>query len=227
MLSDYLRSMAEWRRRQDKQYPNDRRNDKSAAALESLADFVDGPDVSKEALERLRPHQPDAETLGGDRARRAVERYGYLNIIIEDHHRAFLDELGALAELDAYEIALGNGEDPTGTLKDFELDAAKEGLALPIRYFEVRKDASDDELRESLDRHREIVTEREEAERAAAEAERAAAEEAATKQAADAEAGGEEPEPAAPDAGEAEPAAPDADEAETDEPETGQAEKDN
>ena len=160
MLSDYLRSIAEWRRRQKKEYPNDRRNEKSADALESLADFVEGPDVSQEALERLRPHQRDAETLGGDRARRAVERYGYLNIIVEDHHRAFLDEVGALAELDAYELALGNGEDPTGTLKDFELEAAKDGLALPIRYFETRKGASDEELKDALDRHRTLAAER-------------------------------------------------------------------
>ena len=160
MLSDYLRSMAEWRRRQDKEYPNDLRNEKSADALESLAAYVEGPKVSQEALERLRPHQHDAETLGGDRARRVVQRYGYLNIIVEDHHRAFLDELGALAELDAYELALGNGQDPTGTLEDFELEAAKEGLALPIRYFEVRKDASEEERRAALERYRELAAER-------------------------------------------------------------------
>lgn len=166
MLSDYLRSMAEWRRRQEKQYPNDKRNQKSADALQSLADYVEGPDVSQESLERLRPHQHDAEALGGDRARRAVERYGYLNIIVEDHHRAFLDELGALAELDAYELAMGRGEDPTGTLKDFELDAAKEGLALPIRYFETRQDSSEEEMKEAIERHRTLA-----AERAATEAE--------------------------------------------------------
>jgi hypothetical protein len=160
VLSDYLRSMAEWRRRQEKQYPNDRRNQKSAAALESLADYVDGPDVSQEALERLRPHQHDAQTLGGDRARRVVERYGYLNIIVEDHHRAFLDELGALAELDAYELAMGNGEDPTGTLRDFELEAAKEGLALPIRYFETRRGASEEEMKAAIERHRTLAAER-------------------------------------------------------------------
>ena len=217
MLSDYLRSMAEWRRRQEREYPNDRRNDKSAAALESLADFVDGPDVSGEALDRLRPHQRDGDSLGGDRARRAIERYGYQNIIIEDHHRAFLDELGALAELDAYELALGNGEDPTGTLKDFELDAAREGLALPIRYFEVRTDASDEELRASLDRHREIVVERAAAEKAAAQqaaADEAAAQQAAAEEAAAEEAGGDEPEKGEPETDE-----PEKDEPEKDEPE--------
>lgn len=166
MLSDYLRSMAEWRRRQEKQYPNDKRNEKSAAALQSLADYVEGPDASQQALERLRPHIRDAETLGGDRARRAAERYGYLNIIVEDHHRAFLGELGALSELDAYELAMANGEDPTGTLEDFELEAAKEGVALPIRYFETRPDSSEEEMKEAIERHRTLA-----AERAAAEAE--------------------------------------------------------
>ena len=154
MLSDYLRSKAEWRRRQEKDYPMDHRNERSAMALESLADYVDGPDVSRSAVERLGPHFADAETLGGERTERAVSKYGWGTHITTDHHAAFLDELAVLCECDAYEHALANGDDPTGTFADFELEAAKDGVKLPRRYFEIRQFAEQDELKQALDGHR-------------------------------------------------------------------------
>jgi hypothetical protein len=153
VLSDYLRSKAAWRRSQEKEFPNDARNDKSAAALESLADYVDSPEASKTAIERLRPHQHDAETLGGPKTWRLVSRYGYLNIIVKDHHRAFLDELGAVTQLDAYDHAVEHGEDPTGTLTEAELQAAKDGVTLPRRYFELRLEISEEEREEELARN--------------------------------------------------------------------------
>jgi len=180
VLSDYLRSKAEWRRRQEKQFPNDMRNEKSADALDSLADWTEGPEVSQTALERLAPHQHDADTLGGERTWRAVSRYGYQNIVVTDHHPAFLDELAALCQLDAYNHAAEQGDDPTGTLEDFEMEAAAEGLTLPRRYFELRLDLSEDEMREAVADHRVRAAERAEAEaearKAEAEAQKAEAE---------------------------------------------------
>lgn len=154
MLSDYLRSKAEWRRRQEKEFPNDKRNERSAAALDALADYVDSPAASQEALARLEPHQFDAETLGGDRTWRAVSRYGYGTIITTDHHAAFLDELAVVAQYDAYEHATEHGDDRTGTLLPFEFEAAKDGVTLPRRYFEIRLEATEEELEQAVDRHR-------------------------------------------------------------------------
>ena len=154
MLSDYLRSKAEWRRRQEKDYPNDDRHERSAMALESLADYVDGPDVSEPAIERLGPHLFDEETLGRERTDRAVSKYGMGIHITTDHHAAFLDELAVLCEFDAYEHAMKHGEDPSRTLAEFELEAAKDGIVLPRRYFEIRQYASEDELKEAVAGHR-------------------------------------------------------------------------
>lgn len=154
MLSDYLRSKAEWRRRQKKEYPMDDRSERSAAAIESLADYVDGPEAPAIALGRLVPHLVDDETLGGDRTWRAVARYGWGTIITTDHHAAFLDELAVLCELDAYNHAVEEGEDRTSTLAEFELEAAREGVSLPRRYFEIRLHAPEEELRQAVERHR-------------------------------------------------------------------------
>lgn len=154
MLSDYLRSKAEWRRRQEKEYPMDNRNEKSAAAIESLAEYVESPEVSSTAIDRLRPHQLDEHTLGGDRTWRAVSRYGYGNIITTDHHAAFLGELAVLCELDAYTYALEHGEDSTHTLVASELEAARDSVALPRRYFEIRLHSTEEELKDALERYR-------------------------------------------------------------------------
>lgn len=154
MLSDYLRSQAEWRRQEEKEYPMDLRNEKSAAALESLAEFVDEPDASSSALDRLRPHLFDDKTLGGERTWRAVSRYGYGTAATQGHHVAFLDELGVLCELDAYEYVREHGEDRSRTLVVFELDAAKAGVALPLQYFERRPRSTQAELRQAVEGYR-------------------------------------------------------------------------
>ncbi len=154
MLSDYLRSQAEWRRQEKKEYPMDLRNEKSAAALESLAEFVEGPDAPSAAIDRLRPHLFDESTLGGDRAQRVVVRYGYGTAATRDHHVAMLEELGALCELDAYEYVREHGEDRSRTLVVFELDAAKAGVSLPWQYFERRPRSTQTELKEAVERYR-------------------------------------------------------------------------
>lgn len=154
MLSDYLRSKAEWRRRQEKGYPNDDRNERSAMALESLADYAEGPDVPQAAIDRLAPHLFDEETLGGERTAKAVSRYGWGTHITTDHHAAFLAELAVLCEFDAYEHATEHGEDPSHALAAFELEAAKDSVVLPRRYFEIRQHATEDELKKAVEGHR-------------------------------------------------------------------------
>ncbi len=154
MLSDYLRSKAAWRRSQEKDYPNDERNERSAMAIDSLADYADGPDVSQAAVDRLGLHLFDGETLGRERTTKAVSRYGWGTHITTDHHAAFLEELAVLCEFDAYEHAMKHGEDPSGTLAAFELDAAKDGVVLPRRYFEIRQDATEAELKKAVEGHR-------------------------------------------------------------------------
>ena len=83
-----------------------------------------------------------------------MSRYGYQNIIVKDHHRAFLDELGALTQLDAYNHAVEHGEDPTGTLDRRGAPGGEDGVTLPRRYFELRLDLSKEEREEELARHR-------------------------------------------------------------------------
>ena len=151
MLSDYLRSQAEWRRQEKKDYPMDMRNEKSAAALESLAEFVEGHDASGTVLDRLRPHLFDEKTLGGERTRRAVSRYGYGTAATRAHHAAFLEELGALCEFDAYEYAREHGQDRSRTLVAFELEAARSGVALPWQYFERRPRSTQTELQQAVE----------------------------------------------------------------------------
>lgn len=151
MLSDYLRSRAQWRRRQKPEYPMDRRNEKSADALESFADFVDGPDAPSEAIDRLKPHLLDEETLGGEKAQRAVLRHGYGTAATAAHHLGLLDELGALCELDAYEYAREHGEDRSHTLVAFELEAAKGGATLPLQYFQRRPSSTQSELKSAVE----------------------------------------------------------------------------
>jgi len=154
VLSGYLRSKAGWRRRQEKEFPNDNRNEDSADALDSLADYVEGLEAADPALARLAPHRFDEDTLGGERTWRAVARYGYGNIVIADHHPAFLDELAVLCELDAYAYALEHGEDRTHTLEAFELEAARDGVPLPRRYFEIRLHSSQPDPEKAVERHR-------------------------------------------------------------------------
>ncbi len=150
-LSAYLRSKSEWRREQEREFPNDSRQERSADALEQLADHVESPEASQESLDRLRPHLFDADTLGGERTLRVVSRYGLGTIIVSDHHAAFLDELGVLCVLDAYEHAgKHGGEDPSGTLVAYEVEAAKDGVYLPRRYFERWLEETQAELEEAV-----------------------------------------------------------------------------
>ena len=102
-LSDYFRSQADWRRQKAEEYPEDERNAQSAAALESLAEYVE-PDEHGEyeagpVIDRLLPHLADhGMSLGGEETARAVSRYGFGYPVSTRQHRVPRRARGALHE---------------------------------------------------------------------------------------------------------------------------------
>lgn len=140
-LADCFRAQAQWRRRKAEEYQEDRRNEQSAAALLSLADFVEeGADDLEHAVALGRHLATDGSSLGGERAQRAISRYGYGHGVTAGSHAAFLEELLALCLWDAYEYVAENDEDddPTGSLYDFEIEAALDGVVLDNGYWTRR-----------------------------------------------------------------------------------------
>lgn len=157
-IADYFRSQAAWRLRIAEQYPDDPRNVQSADALDSLADFV-APDEAGQCkagsvLDRLAPFVWEGPTLGGEQVARATSRYGYGYAVGLSSHEEFLEELAALCVSDAYEFARDSGDDPTGELLPFELDAARDHVFLPERYFERRAGSTETELGEAIEEYR-------------------------------------------------------------------------
>jgi hypothetical protein len=147
-LADYFRSQAEWRDAKAERYPEDERNAQSAAALRSLADYVEpveSIDYERPSGEHVLSVVPDVEkhlqgvaALGGERARRAVSRYGFGHPVTS--HELFLQEdLLPLCYADAYDHAAEHdGDDPTGALHDFEVKAAKDGIYVRPGYWRSR-----------------------------------------------------------------------------------------
>ena len=153
-LSDYFRSQADWRRQKAEQYPEDERNAQSAEALESLADYVEGDEPSSQLIAGLGEHLLEGVTLGGEETQREVARYGFGHRVTALHHAEFLDELTTLCLVDAYEFAREHGDDPTGTLFGFEVDAAREDVMLPRRYFELRTRTHEHQLETAVASYR-------------------------------------------------------------------------
>jgi hypothetical protein len=148
-LSDYFRAQAEWRERKAEEYPEDERNAQSAAALRSLAEFVEPREDGRydlSVLHDLAAHVFEG-SLGGEETQRVVSRYGFGYGVSAAQHVEFLDELLLLCLQDAYEFVGdgGDGEDPTGSLFEFEIEAAKDGVYLPHAYWR-RDRASEQEL---------------------------------------------------------------------------------
>jgi hypothetical protein len=140
-LSGYFRYEADECRRkaqEDEGYVH------SAANLDSLADYVENEGARWAAV--LEPFLLD-EMLGGYETGEAVQRYGYpaYRSTSPAQHEDFLEELAVLCVWDTYYLIYEfanrypvQERDPTGSLYDFELDAADEGVWLPRRYFERR-----------------------------------------------------------------------------------------
>ncbi|MEK6271479.1 MAG: hypothetical protein AABM42_02375 [Actinomycetota bacterium] len=156
-LSDYFRSQADWRRQKAEEYQEDKRNEQSARALEDLAEYVEHPDAEGEA-EALEQHLFEF-SLGGEDTARSVVRYGYGYPVSVSSHIEFLEELVTLCLADAYESAREHEDDPTGTLLDFELDAARADVNLPPYYWQGRKGSLERELEEAVSEYRALSEE--------------------------------------------------------------------
>lgn len=146
-LAGYFRAQAEWRDAKAEQYPEDERNAQSAAALRSLADYVE-PIDSREAesptgerylsfVPELEAHLFEGMTLGGERTRREVARYGFGHPVTGSHEQ-FLWDLLLLCIEDAYDHAAEHGDDPTGALHPFEVEAARDGIYMQPGYWRHR-----------------------------------------------------------------------------------------
>ena len=152
-LSHYFRAVADWRREHAEDCLDGEPDLQSAAALDSLADYVDDG-AQWPALAELDPHL-DGGALGGEMTWRTVARYGYgYEATTPYQHEELLEELAVCVVADAYEFARRHdGDDPTDTLLPAELDAARDGVILPRRYFERRSHATESELERAIDEH--------------------------------------------------------------------------
>lgn len=149
-LAETFRSQAEWRDTKAEEYPEDERNAQGAAALRSLADYAESDErEAVSAVQALQPFEHDTGFLmGGEEANRAVSRYGYGYRVTTSSHQEFLVELVALCVQGAYEGVLegASDDDPSGTLHEFEVEAARDGIHLGGYYFRRRAGSLPHEL---------------------------------------------------------------------------------
>ena len=169
MLTDYLRSQADWRREKAEKHPEDARNAQSARALDALADHVDTKpgDFDPRALEVLeRQIQGEGTPSATREVGRAVARFGFGLSVGHPAHIEFIDELAVLAVIDEYELVASGGSDhdrsdehladPEGhALNPWEVEAALDGVALDRGYFDRRGTLTEAEQREWLSALRE------------------------------------------------------------------------
>ena len=148
--ANYFREQSTWRDATAVAYPNDPRNAQSAAALRSLAEFVESDE--REAVKAVDALEPFAvvwdQFMPGEEGARAVSRYGYGYPVTVSSHQEFLAELVALCVEDVYDRIREGAfdEDPTNTLYDFEIEAAKDNISLAPHYFRRRTSALPDEM---------------------------------------------------------------------------------
>lgn len=157
-LAEYFRAQAEWREQKASEYPDDQRNAQSAAALRSLAEFVETDERAAESVKALEPFEYDTGVFqGGEQVNREVARYGYGYAVTDGTHEEVLRELVVLCLAEAYEFVAEHGDDPSGELDDFEIEAAKDGIALDIRYWQRRPKLTEHEAEQWVCEARESV----------------------------------------------------------------------
>lgn len=144
-LSYYVRTQADWRRAKAEEFPDDPRNEQSARALEDLADYID---VHLDAgqlpeVEAIDVHMDEGGLGSYPTAQYSVSRYGFgYEIGSGWQHSDFIDELLLDIQSDGYTM-LSQDPDLEAWGEDvgyyaFEVQAAKDGVALPRRYWELR-----------------------------------------------------------------------------------------
>lgn len=109
LLATYLREQAEWREGKAVEYPEDLRNAGCAAALRSLADYIEREGAAHPAVLALDAMQSDYELdrfVPGEDGRRLISRFGFDQA--NPNFDAFLDDL-AVAEMQ-YRIENGLGD---------------------------------------------------------------------------------------------------------------------
>lgn len=154
ILSEYVREQAYWREEKAEEYPDDQRNAQSAAALNSLADYLETEDgeANRSATYINQLGGPDELLALGEESKRLVGRYGFgypASSIAQ--HEAFLDELSVEVMKDIYAYAAEHGEDWSDTLIAAEVEAARNGVHLPQRYWEGRSHKAEFELEEAVE----------------------------------------------------------------------------
>lgn len=175
LLSDYLRAQANWRELKAKEYPEDERNAQSAAALNSLADYVNDDPEERDSwrLPILEEQMEVCATFGdvaqpGQNVSRFLSRYGFhYPAHTRWQHAECLAGLVPLALLDAYELACAGtpdgdrGDEHLAELADryglnpWEVEAALGGVTLGQDYFHRRSDWTEQEQRDAIDSERE------------------------------------------------------------------------
>jgi len=157
-LAEHFREQANWREGVAEAYPEDKRNAQSARALRSLAEYIDSGEAEardKWIVQALEQHLWYSSTFGGQGVKQEVSRYGFGYEATNPHqHEAFLAELWVRAMEDAYDFAREHGEDATEALFPFEVEAAKDGVYLPSRYWQFRSGSAEHELEEAVESYR-------------------------------------------------------------------------
>jgi hypothetical protein len=153
-LSEYFLSQAAWRRQKAEEYPDDERNLQSACALESLAEWLEENPRFADQFEPFMVDGVDVFTPG-ENAGREASRYGFgYNATSESQHEELLEDFYVACLADAFAWAQDNGEDWTGELFDFEVEAARDHVFLPDGYFRRRARQTEEELERAVAEYR-------------------------------------------------------------------------
>lgn len=164
LLIDHLRAQADWREKKAAEYPEDERNARSAAALASLADYVEaGADGAESWTLTILEEQADiwggaGVADFGEQASREISRYGFGYSVTDATHAAFLDELAPIALADTYDLVRDSRRSYEGCgeaklieliehygLNPWEIEAAIGGVDLDSRYFARSRRMTPDE----------------------------------------------------------------------------------
>lgn len=143
-----IRDAAIWRDAKAVEYPDDARNAASAAALRSLADYVETiPDDPRvQWLDAQRQHPGDGFFVGAEAAR-LLSRYGFDGPV---RHAAFLGELCVLVAEDVLALVAEEALSPEDAAERYRVSPRDAGEATiePMYRHELAEYADPDFLRD-------------------------------------------------------------------------------